>query len=333
MKFGIAMYRSADIDKITIIYPLAQKANSFLETRDYGAGVQDYIIGIICMSSEFDYKWKEEKKKYYKTKRLLEYDIKLNYAQVENATENGIKQIFAGRWLDSLGVIEELKIKNFDTDKFREDLILFFEQNGIEWDKEPEQVILSSGSKIKEIEELKIQNFDTNRFKEDLISFFQIKGIEKDKEPASPFSPHIVTEPQEQNSTNNKFFELFEFKEGLDNIGKISLLIELKTKIKFPAEVWEERGLNPSAPEIISIMNNVADELIEKIIFGLKADYDEQALKQIINQVVLKLDEFSFDTEELELLCDWIAALARLVNIKIAKELNRCLYGDLSELF
>ncbi len=284
MYIGCAVYSNANPKKVIILNEILQKAKPFFETRDYGNGIQRYVIGIICMSPEFDTFYNKNRKKYSRTKRLLEYDIRLNYARFEKATQKGIERMFAQMLINSLGIIEELKI----------------------------------------------QNFDTNRFREDLIRFFQEKGIKWDREPAALSSPHLISEMKEQNSRENQSFEFI--KEGLDNIAKISLLSELKTKNKFTAEAWEERGLNPSGPEIINAMNQVVDKLIEKIIIGLKADYDEQALKQIIKQVLVKVDEFRFDTEELELLCDWIEALACLVNININKELNKCLYGDISSV-
>lgn len=146
MKFEFINEISIDVyNKITILRALSQKVELFFKIREYGTGIQEYYVGIICVAPGFDFFFKE-RKKYRKSKQILEYSIKLNYAQFENSTDSEIEKMVASSLIDSLGVVEELKIKNFNLNKFREDLILFFEQNGINWQNEANHNFIKTSS-------------------------------------------------------------------------------------------------------------------------------------------------------------------------------------------
>lgn len=140
MYFGCALRSDKNIEDENKfkIFELIEFMKLFFETRDYGAGINMYIIGVIYMSPEFDgEKWTDKNIKYTKSKKALEYNIKLDYAYIENNAETGVAENLAYRLLGSLDIIDELNIKDFDTESFRHDLISFFEEQSIKYDNKP----------------------------------------------------------------------------------------------------------------------------------------------------------------------------------------------------
>lgn len=113
--------------KLSVLDSLDQKAKVFFKKKEYGTGIQSLVITFTCVAPSFDFFFKPLKK-YLKTKKLLEYGIKFNYDNFTNATEKETKEMIAKEVLNSLSIIKEFKIKDFDLDKFRSDIVLFFNQ-------------------------------------------------------------------------------------------------------------------------------------------------------------------------------------------------------------
>ncbi|MGQ9780608.1 MAG: Imm44 family immunity protein [Bacillota bacterium] len=101
---------------------------SRFKDKDYGEGIKEYVIGIICVAPVFDSFFKI-RKNYTESKRLLEYDIKLDHAKFKKANNKEIYEMLRQEVLNSLGIVEELKIKDFDLARFRADLEQFFAEH------------------------------------------------------------------------------------------------------------------------------------------------------------------------------------------------------------
>nr|WP_319492510.1 Imm44 family immunity protein [uncultured Desulfobacter sp.] len=130
MDFGISKEISADItqDKINMLTDISLAMEEYFKDKDYGADISSLTIGIICVAPEFEFFFKEIRRKYTKTKKMLEYDIKLDHSEFKNFDNKQIQWIVAKEILGSLSVINELKIKNFKTKDFKTDLINFFKE-------------------------------------------------------------------------------------------------------------------------------------------------------------------------------------------------------------
>ena len=128
MNFGFSQEISEDVySNANVLIRISEKAETFFEKREYGSGIKTFTIGIICVAPNFSFFFKK-RKKYIKVKKQLEYDIKLDHERFKNSNEDEIKKMVARSVIDSLGIIEELEIKDFDLKLFREDLILFFKE-------------------------------------------------------------------------------------------------------------------------------------------------------------------------------------------------------------
>jgi hypothetical protein len=129
MNFGFSQEISEDVySKANILTSISEKAKPFFKEREYGSSIKTFTIGIICVAPNYDFFFKNKRKGYTMAKRLLEYDIKLEYERFKNSDKGQIKEMVARSVIDSLGIIEELEIKDFDLKLFREDLILFFKE-------------------------------------------------------------------------------------------------------------------------------------------------------------------------------------------------------------
>lgn len=129
MEFGFTQEWSRDVlRKGDLITALSDKAEEFFKTKDYGPGLDTLLIGMICVAPEFDFFFKI-RKKYSKSKKSLEYDIKLDHERFKKADNKEIYEIVRREVLNSTDIVEELKVIDFDLEKFRKDLALFFEEN------------------------------------------------------------------------------------------------------------------------------------------------------------------------------------------------------------
>ncbi|PYF72979.1 hypothetical protein [Pedobacter nutrimenti] len=143
MEFALTMEVSEPIIKNGVsdyIKQLSDQVAEFFKKKDYGDDLQTLYIGIICVTSEFDFFFKVRKPKYKKGKKVtiedgrpyertdsLVYDIKLDYDSFVNANENEVKMMLSTELLKSFIVFDSVKIKRFDRESFEKDVTFFLE--------------------------------------------------------------------------------------------------------------------------------------------------------------------------------------------------------------
>jgi len=123
MKFGMTGETAVDVfDKLLPIRKkIANFLSGFFEHRSYGAGLEKILIGIICVkpTSESFY---EVRINYTKSENLLVYNVKIPHQSVlQEHDESVIVSIFSKELIASLDTIENLKIPDFDFQKFKAD--------------------------------------------------------------------------------------------------------------------------------------------------------------------------------------------------------------------
>jgi hypothetical protein len=134
MKFTLAQYLSEDItSRSGIITNLSNDISNFLRGREYGGGLQEIVIGIICVRPEFEQFFPVDKPKYTKAKEILkvdievvvertfEYRIKVDYSTFKDAFDIAARKILSQEILKSLDVFTTSSVKDFDVDKFKTD--------------------------------------------------------------------------------------------------------------------------------------------------------------------------------------------------------------------
>ncbi len=134
MNFGLAQYLSNDLtSKSKEIQAYSDRLSVFFSSQNYGNGLKGLSVGIICVSPEFESFFKQRKPKFTKSKTVIdglsrvydhvfECDVKLDYESFKKANTEEMLKIIATELVNILDVLKEKKIKDFDIDRFQQDL-------------------------------------------------------------------------------------------------------------------------------------------------------------------------------------------------------------------
>jgi hypothetical protein len=139
MNFGISLELDSEVEKISpIINAISRSLFEELKIKDYGLGLQNFTIGIICVLERKGYEdwFKARKPKYSASKQIrrldkslvnkestFTYDIKLNAAYILDHDEIEIKKYIVSEILKSLSNLDYLteKVKDFEIERFKID--------------------------------------------------------------------------------------------------------------------------------------------------------------------------------------------------------------------
>ena len=131
------------IAKSKTITNFSNEMNSCFIGKDYGAGLKEIVIGIVCVSPQFEPFFKIGKPVYTKEKvikkvdieieveKTLEYRMKVDYEDFKNASIEECNKILARSILGSLDVFEKVKINDFDSQQFKIDLANCFKEMNV----------------------------------------------------------------------------------------------------------------------------------------------------------------------------------------------------------
>jgi hypothetical protein len=120
--------------KSKTITNLSNAMKSYFMAREYGESLKEIIIGVVCVSPQFEAFFKIGKPIYTKEKKIrkidfevelektLEYRVKVDYTDFKNADAEKSIEILAISILNSLDVFDKVKITDFDTMAFKADL-------------------------------------------------------------------------------------------------------------------------------------------------------------------------------------------------------------------
>jgi hypothetical protein len=147
MKLGLAQYTSVEIDNHEkMITKFSDDIEKYFFNKNYGTDLIDIVIGIVCVSPNFEQFFKPRRPKYTKDKKhiksegfeydiekCLEYSIKLDFETFKNGTEEECRKLLAREILRSLKVLEDMKgkIKDFNAENFKKDLENYFKEEGL----------------------------------------------------------------------------------------------------------------------------------------------------------------------------------------------------------
>ncbi|MEO8237471.1 MAG: hypothetical protein ABI576_05130 [Flavobacterium sp.] len=144
MKIAFAQYTSAEIRKKTrFLVDFSNDMERYFLKKKYGNDLMEIVIGVICVSPNFEQFFKTKKPKYTKDKihiesegfeydieKCLEYSIKLDFETFKNSSEDEAKKYLSKEILKSLVTIETMKskFKDFDLFLFKTDLENYFKE-------------------------------------------------------------------------------------------------------------------------------------------------------------------------------------------------------------
>lgn len=111
---------------------IPDKIKSWVSTTNYGAGIDFWGHIIICCEPEmYAAGFFPEIKKYTKKDRTVELRLRIDYDAMLNADEHGASKLICESILRGVDIVEhELKVKDFNFDAFRADLISLFKKEG-----------------------------------------------------------------------------------------------------------------------------------------------------------------------------------------------------------
>ena len=129
MEFGFALATSLDSDGIQILTSTSDALAEYFAPRQYGSALGTIAVGILCVEKEFEPQFPGTTR-FIRRQKLLEYDVKLDLESFRNADEDEARRILGSAILNSLSVIEGMRIGHFDLCKFEEDLRGFLDRRG-----------------------------------------------------------------------------------------------------------------------------------------------------------------------------------------------------------
>lgn len=149
MEIALVNTFSVDFDRTTKnieTVELDKKLKNYLIDKEYGESIHTYLIGIICVHPKFDGFFPARKPVYVEDKMItlekglgeihvcksLTFSIKIDYTKYYfNNTEEGLR-IIANAILETIRDLKyPTKIKDFDKERFYNDLLLFFNEEGL----------------------------------------------------------------------------------------------------------------------------------------------------------------------------------------------------------
>ena len=115
-----APYRSARED-------VEQALNASVASEDYGAGVSKWALVYIIMDE--DDPAYPEVRRYKKRTGVVEFRLKVNHRAFKEATALTQRKLLAAAILRSLDLFGELKIADFDAERFKKDVVQALTKN------------------------------------------------------------------------------------------------------------------------------------------------------------------------------------------------------------
>jgi len=107
---------------------LEELLNTHLNLKNYGDEF-DYIFFVFLI--DLPNTIHTEHHRFYRQKRHLDFQLKLDYFEVIAATPEEVKAMMATLFLNSILLYKKMRLKNFDYARFYADVKSLFEKNGL----------------------------------------------------------------------------------------------------------------------------------------------------------------------------------------------------------
>lgn len=140
LTLGISTSREINTD---LFVKTSNDLEAFFDRKEYGIGVIEICIGLICVSKDFEPFFKVHRPKYVKNKTLKGFDgkeftinncflfnCKLDFKTYHSSDEDKKRYYLATELIKTTKeIFIKKKIKDFYAEKLIEDLIVFFKKN------------------------------------------------------------------------------------------------------------------------------------------------------------------------------------------------------------
>ena len=126
MIVGLSPTFSEDIlSKSDAVIKLSNDLKKFMNNKNYGESVENFAIEIICVAPEFEGLIKARKTRYIKSRNALEYDLKLNFSLIKNASNSTIIKTIIREIINSIPKLQKVNIPHFETGAFISEMVDF----------------------------------------------------------------------------------------------------------------------------------------------------------------------------------------------------------------
>lgn len=130
INLGIQFSREFSIEYLLSINSFEDELNTYFNKKKYGEKILKIYVGIICVSKGFEPFFTVRPLKILRKEPSLEYEFKLDFNEFINSDKEKRDKILSFEFLKkSKEILSTKKIKGFDTEKFVNDLELFFKEN------------------------------------------------------------------------------------------------------------------------------------------------------------------------------------------------------------
>jgi len=110
---------SEDIVEISdVIVRMSDDVEYHMHNKNYGEGVDIFAIGVICVAPEFQSFIKVRKTRYFGSRKALEYDLKLNYSYIKEASKSAIIKLTIEEIVRTIPKVKKANVPDFDNNMF-----------------------------------------------------------------------------------------------------------------------------------------------------------------------------------------------------------------------
>ena len=117
-----------EVSKKVDVEPIVNTLNDNIKLAKYGDGLQSISFTYIAVKPTNTLH--DNDARFNESDRSLELALQLSYPHVVGAGKQDVLQMMAALFLVSIDLYEKFKIKDFDLDRFREDVESLFRMQG-----------------------------------------------------------------------------------------------------------------------------------------------------------------------------------------------------------
>ena len=139
MEFNITLEVGLGLGKFSVFATnLANDFNEKIKNEDFGQGIKQIIVSIVCVAPEYEAFFKSRKPKFIKGKKtvkkygveyeidsLLTYDLKLDYQKVKVMSDIESHIYLKKEMFDSISTLKNIKVEDFNFDIFEKECYNF----------------------------------------------------------------------------------------------------------------------------------------------------------------------------------------------------------------
>ncbi|SFZ93395.1 Immunity protein 44 [Flaviramulus basaltis] len=124
---GSQFSREFSFEESRVTQKLAEELNLFFKDKDYGERIKNIVVGIICVSKDFEPFFPVRRTKVMRKEPTISYEIKLDFESFKSSNVDERKLLLVKEFFKKTKeYLTEITIKDFKKDEFINDLEIYF---------------------------------------------------------------------------------------------------------------------------------------------------------------------------------------------------------------